>query len=137
LSPLAGINNAIVGNSIHSNTGLGIDLGMDGPTLNDNDDIDFGPNHLQNYPVLEDVTFSSGILVVSGTLNSMPNRTYRIQFFLNDVPDSSGFGEGRTLIGSLDQYVHADGNGDFAVSFVFPADYTQFVTATATDPNGS
>jgi hypothetical protein len=46
------INNAILGNSIHSNIGLGIDFGSDGVTPNDLGDGDTGPNKLQNFPVL-------------------------------------------------------------------------------------
>jgi hypothetical protein len=45
-------SNAIRGNSIHSNQGLGIDIGRDGPTQNDDGDVDAGPNDLQNFPVL-------------------------------------------------------------------------------------
>ncbi|HEY3600984.1 MAG TPA: hypothetical protein VGK72_03425, partial [Chthoniobacterales bacterium] len=48
------INNAILGNSIFSNAGLGIDLEFDGdPNCvepNDDGDADTGPNNLQNYP---------------------------------------------------------------------------------------
>ena len=50
------INNAILGNSIFSNGGLGIDLiaaedGACGITTNHHCDNVTGPNHLQNYPV--------------------------------------------------------------------------------------
>ncbi len=137
LTGAAGSNNAIVGNSIHSNGGLGIDLGSDGPTPNDQNDFDSGANRLQNFPVLADATSDGGFTVVSGTLNSTPNRTYRIEFFLNDFTNASGFGEGRTFIGSLDQFVQSDGNGDFAVPIPVAAAFNQFVTATATDPNGN
>ncbi len=136
LSASAGYRNAIVGNSIHANASLGIDLGADGLTPNDIDDPDAGPNRLQNFPILYDVTFSAGITVVSGTLNSMPSQTYRIEFYLN-APGSPAYGEGKTLIGVLDQFVHSDGNGDFTVPFVVPATYLQYVTATATDPDGN
>ena len=45
-------NNVIFANSIFSNGELGIDLGGDGVTANDTDDVDAGANGLQNFPVL-------------------------------------------------------------------------------------
>ena len=47
---ISGTNNAIVRNSIHSNTLLGINLGTAGMTVNDNGDGDSGANNLQNFP---------------------------------------------------------------------------------------
>lgn len=48
-----GIANAVRGNRIRENGGLGIELEPPGPTPNDPDDSDGGPNGLQNYPVLD------------------------------------------------------------------------------------
>src|SRR5207244_3378671 len=54
-------DNAVRGNSIHDNVGLGIDLGGDYPTpgpdgitLNASNDFanHIGPNNLQNFPIL-------------------------------------------------------------------------------------
>ena len=50
------INNPILGNSIHSNGGLGIRLGGTGVEPNDPGDGDGGPNRLQNFPVLTSAT---------------------------------------------------------------------------------
>ena len=47
----AGTGNEIRLNSIFSNTGLGIDLGGDGVTLN-NSAPHTGPNDYQNFPVI-------------------------------------------------------------------------------------
>ena len=42
--------NRITRNAIFQNGALGIDLGGDGPTLNDPSDFDPGPNQRQNFP---------------------------------------------------------------------------------------
>ena len=46
----SGSRNAIRGNSIFSNGGLGIDLGPNGVTLNDSTDTDTGANHAAEFP---------------------------------------------------------------------------------------
>src|SRR6185436_2708262 len=70
--------NSIRGNSIHSNTFLGIDLSGDLVTANDTGDGDSGPNALQNYPVLTLASYNSGLnqTTFSGTLNSVANTTF-------------------------------------------------------------
>jgi hypothetical protein len=42
--------NTILSNAIFSNEGPGIDLDADGPTANDQGDVDTGPNGFQNKP---------------------------------------------------------------------------------------
>jgi len=137
LSATAGVQNPILANSIHSNARLGIDLGGDGPTPNDLEDPDGGPNLNQNFPVLIDAQSLGGITAIQGTLNSMPVGNYRIEFFLNDTPDASGFGEGQTFLGARVVFVHGDGNGDFFEPFTVAATADHFVTATATDAEGN
>jgi CSLREA domain-containing protein len=56
--------NEVLPGAVHDNGGLPIDLGDDGPTPNDADDADFGPDTLLNYPV---ITASSG-RVITGTV---------------------------------------------------------------------
>ena len=151
----AGRENAIVGNSIHTNGGIGIDLGRDGFTTNDNypfnaagtlqrSDVDEGGNHLQNTPEL-------GIRddKIEGTLHTEGSRTlYRIEFFSSkfDIESSSDpvfphpF---QTLVGHefLDSItVRTDSTG--YASFQAPASVTfpsvspieiAHITATATE----
>lgn len=136
LSSNAGSGNSLLRNSIFNNSGLGIDLGANGPTANDPMDSDGGPNNLQNYPILSDVRSANGITTIEGQLSSVPLNTYRLEFFLSDTADPSGYGEGRTYLGSTLIALNDTGVGSFAVFSPIAADYTQFVSATATRLNG-
>ncbi len=131
-------------NSIYGNGGIGIDLVDDtqlisgsnfnsavtpnGPagTLRD------GPNHLVNYPMILDGVRTNG--PISGTYDGMPNTTYSLDFYVNDVDAR----EGRTYIGTID--ITTDGNGEATFSHDFGfnfADGDQFITITATSPTGN
>ncbi len=134
---------SIRNNSIHDNAGLGIDLninfsfsnqGGDGVTPNDCLDSDFGPNLLQNYPSLFAPTANGGGTTVTGYLRSSAAEEYQLDFYSNQTPDASGYGEGATYIGS--KQVRTSGNG--FVSFSFDAiGSPQNITATATDSFGN
>ena len=137
LAASAGTGNALPGNTMLSNQGLAIDLGDDGVTPNDADDSDTGPNNYQNYPVLTDAQSSNGSTTIYGQLTSAGNTQYRIEFFLNDAADPSGFGEAQILIGSTTVGVHGGGTASFTATFPLSATFTQFVTATATDPDNN
>ena len=134
--------NTIEGNSIFTNSGLGIDLFVvfDGPcgiTDNDTCDIDIGPNNLQNYPVLTSATSSSGETTIQGSLNSAPNTTFRIEFFDNDQCHPSGHGSGETFIGSTDVITDGNCNASINVTFQVNVEVGHVITATATDPGGN
>jgi len=129
--------NLVLGNSIYSNggsstKGLGIDIGVDGVTPNDACDGDDGPNALQNYPVLT-AAFSGGVTTVRGSLNSVPNSTYLLQFYANSIVEPSGYGEGQTYLGSAAVNSGADCSLDFVVTLPIPATIGQRLSATATD----
>ncbi len=102
--PDTSTGNAIGRNSIFSNDGVGIDLADDGTTTNDADDGDIGPNNLQNKPNLTSAENSGGETTVKGSLNSVPNRTFRIRFFSN--PEGN---EGKKYIGAKKVPTDADG----------------------------
>ena len=134
LNANSGSGNAISGNSIHSNTTLGIDINSDGVTANDPDDVDIGANNLQNYPVLTQAF--GGSSTVSGTLNSTASTTFRVELFANSACDPSGFGEGATFLGSANVSTDLNGDATFAASISgFSAG--QFISATATDPSNN
>ncbi len=137
LTASAGSGNALLGNSIFANQGLGIDLGDDGVTPNNPNDSESGPNDFQNFPILSDAQSANGTTTVYGQLTTSHNATYRIEFFLNDVPDPSGYGEGQNFLGSTFVTVHGSGAQSFTAAFPVTATFTQFITATATDPHNN
>jgi trimeric autotransporter adhesin len=100
----SGINNvsgttetlAVLGNSIHSNGGLGIDWQSVGVTPNDPCDAAYP----QNSPLLNSVTLASGFVTLSGTLNSLPSTTFRLEFFSSVQGDASDHGQGQTFLGA-------------------------------------
>src|SRR5262249_25026394 len=133
---ISGADNAIQGNSIYSNTGLGIDLGVDGVTQHDTGDADSGANNLQNFPVITSVSNSGGKTTINGRLNSAANTMYRVEFFANDTIDPTGYGEGQTYLGFVNTTTNGSGNATFNKA-VAQIGANQRVTATATDPNGN
>ncbi|MEL7035518.1 MAG: DUF4347 domain-containing protein [Cyanobacteria bacterium J06592_8] len=134
----ASVSNGILGNSIFSNgegneTAIGIDLEDDGVTVNDPGDTDTGANTRQNYPELILAEPVGNDTVVAGRLNSLPNTTYRIEFFQNTAADASGNGQGQTFIAATDVTTDAEGNAQFSETFSDTGDLSgQFITATAT-----
>ncbi|MBZ0292620.1 MAG: CSLREA domain-containing protein, partial [Anaerolineae bacterium] len=102
-----GVGNSVMKNVIHTNGGLGIDLGNMGVTPNDGGDTDEGANHLQNFPIVTGVSRDSGNITITGSLNTTANSgfspplAYRIDFFGNATCDPSNYGEGRTYLDTL------------------------------------
>ena len=124
------------GNAIYANGGLGIDLKYDGVTLNDLGDADTGPNNLQNFPLLTDVDFGAQTKI-GGTLNSLPNAAYTLDFYANAVPGPSGYGEGQRYLGSTTVTTDATGNVAFSVTLTAASSSGEWITATATDAAGN
>jgi CSLREA domain-containing protein len=115
---------AVLGNSIYGNTtegdfplsksALGIDLlnvdlpeytitGL-GPTLNDASDVDAGPNYYMNFPVISSAVQNSTQLEVGFSLdaaNSTVDGLYRVEFFVNDNPGITGYGQGQKYLGYI------------------------------------
>lgn len=127
----ANIDNLITGNSIFKNGSLGIDLGANGLTANDLDDLDSGVNHLLNFPVLSSASSSNGQISISGTLNSTTNSNFTIHFYSNSECDPLGQGEGQTFLGSI-PVTTVGNNVSFTASFQVNV-AVKIVTATATN----
>ena len=131
----------ILGNGIANNTSRGIDLNNDGVTLNDANDVDSGPNGLQNFPVLSKVEQGSGgVLRVEGSLDRPAGAaafSYVLEFFSNSACDGS-HGEGETPLFSSTVNFASGSAETFAVNGTGLALAAgTVVTATATDANGN
>lgn len=113
---------AILINSIHSNGDLGIDLAMD----EDDDgveDANIGPNsigstqvsndadeanYFMNYATIDSVSAGANDqitvqydLTANESDGSVNVAGYRLDFYINDSEDASGYGEGKTHLGSF------------------------------------
>ncbi|HEV8327822.1 MAG TPA: DUF4347 domain-containing protein, partial [Nitrospiraceae bacterium] len=134
----AGTGDALLGNQIHSNTLLGINLGAAGVTANDAGDGDAGANNLQNYPVLTSTQIVSSTQVnLVGSLNSAANSQFRIEFFSNTAQDGTGFGEGQTYLGFVNVTTDGSGNANFNTTLAATVSAGNFISATATRSNAT
>ena len=123
------VGNSILTNAIYNNTSLGIDLNNDGITPNHATSPTQGPNNFQNFAVITSV--ANGSTVISGTLHSVPNETFRLQFFLNTV-DRPGTTEGRQFLGETFVTTNGAGDASFSVTFPLTLSIGNVVSSTAT-----
>lgn len=123
--------NPFLGNSIFSNKGMGINLGLDLVTANDAGDGDTGANNLQNFPVITNA-LSAGT-IIDGSLNSVPGTTFRIEFFVSQAADPTGHGEGKLFIGALTVVTNGAGDAIFSNVFGGVTPLNSYVSATATN----
>ncbi|MCP4486732.1 MAG: DUF4347 domain-containing protein, partial [Gammaproteobacteria bacterium] len=130
--------NAFLGNTIHSNTTLGIDLRGNGVTTNDADDIDTNANNLQNFPVITAAATTGSQIEISGTLDTDGlNQDYRIEFFASVTAHSTGHGEAERYLGFTT--VTTNGSGDAVFTNIVIASAVsvgEYITATTTVDNG-
>ncbi|HEX6304597.1 MAG TPA: choice-of-anchor Q domain-containing protein [Anaerolineales bacterium] len=131
-----GTGNEVTGNDIHSNDGVSIDLGCDGETPNDSEDVDEGANHLQNFPQLIRAEAVNGALTVTGFLDSTPNTSFRIDFYESAQCNQLGGGT-QTLIGSTNVLTDERGNVYFTAENLDAVPDGHFINATATAPGGN
>ncbi|VTS06302.1 FG-GAP-like repeat-containing protein [Tuwongella immobilis] len=125
----SGTGNRILSNIISANGGLGIDLAPVGVTANDDQDPDAGANRLQNRPTLSSLT-SGSTPTVQGSINSTPNRRFRIEIFANTAASGP---EGLLFVGSIEVTSDASGNASFTASLSSIGSQFTTLTATATD----
>ncbi|HEV3163117.1 MAG TPA: FG-GAP-like repeat-containing protein [Isosphaeraceae bacterium] len=116
--------NAILSNSIFSNTFLGIDINSDGLTLT-------------NLPTMTSAFRVGTTSLLQGTITSAPNTFLVLQFFASPSPGVSGYGGsgGSTLLGTTAVLTNASGSGTFRFTLSQTLAPGQWVFATATDGN--
>ena len=131
------------GNRIHDNAGLGFDIDPIGVNPNDPNDADGGANDGQNFPLLTSVEILSvsegtGTRVV-GILRSEASTQYTLDFYGNPgcMPRPQDFLEGQTYLGFGQVTTDASGVGNFDVTVPVQIAQGDFVSATATDPDGN
>jgi parallel beta-helix repeat protein len=114
----AALENAILENSIFSNTDLGIDIDNSAP---------------QAAPVLGIALSSASQTSITGTVTGADNTTLRVEFFSNPA----GTGQGKTFIGFLNVTTNGSGVGSFTFTPASVVATGLNITATATDPHGN
>lgn len=138
----ASLGNAVLGNWLFNNAGLGlvgIDLGSDGQTANNGTKSASLPNFDMDYPVLTQVELSGTNLNVAGYVGTAPGQALfanaRVEFF-ESFPDGSGYGQGISYLG----FLTSDGSGNLAGTIDVNGKGIVLgdkITATATDSNGN
>ncbi len=126
----------ILSNTIYSNSGADIEVGRDA--------------RRQEAPLLRTAMTTSAAdvsifpplmgpapeLSVVGSLTSTPSTGFRVEFFANPTcaPGNQG---GRTFLGFASTSTDSVGRGTIEATFEQAVPPGQFITATATDPNGN
>ncbi len=128
---LSGIRNEMRRNLFTGNQKLGIDLGLDGPDVNDPGDLDTGANELQNYPILTSASVEHST-VIEGQIIGQPSRLLTIDLYAASQVNAAGYGQGERLLASVKTTSGADGTASFRLA-AEPISVGEFVVATATD----
>jgi len=127
---VSGTGNSVLSNLIFSNGLLGINL--DGEGLTPNLAVATAmPNDFQNAPVITSVVSSGTSTIISGTLNSVANMSFLVQFYSNEV--TTGSGPGFTLLGSVTVSTDASGSASFNAPVPIAPALGSLVSATATN----
>ena len=131
------------GNRIHDNEDLGFDIDPIGVNANDPGDVDTGANDRQNFPIVTNVEVLSvgegiGTRVV-GVLRSEASTQYTLDFYGSTgcTPRPQDFLEGETYLGFGQVTTDGSGVGNFDVTLSAEIAPGDFVSATATDPEGN
>lgn len=108
-----------------------------GPTLNDADDADSGPNGFMNFPVLKSAQQLNNQLTITYDLEAAgsPSDTYRVEFFANNERSIFGYGPGETYLGAA---TPVSNGTDLTATITVDGDYIgKALSATVTAIDGT
>lgn len=116
---------AMNGNSFQANWQLAIDWDMDGVS----------PANVVDIPTITSVTYADGVTTLVGTTSGDMGIFPRMNFYANDAPDPSGYGEGQYFLGAAhraagDTYtlrVNGDLRGKWIAATATHVDYYGFL----------
>ncbi len=130
------VGNAIRGNVLFGNTGLGIDLGSDNATPNDIGDTDAGANTKLNTPVLVSATPGATNTVIKGTFTGAANTAVTVDFYAQTTYSTDTRASAGLYLGSTNVTTDANGVGTFTATVSTTVGINQRLTATATHATG-
>jgi hypothetical protein len=120
------VGNLVSRNSIFSNAGWGIVIGPTPPLPPP------GVN-TSNMVTLTEVIGEGTSTIIQGGFSSYGNGQFMIQFYENEAPNPSGYGEGMTYIGSTTVTTAANGQASFALTLPVAVPAGKYLSATVTD----
>lgn len=121
-------------NSIYNSAGLGIGFSRYGIPFLDSD----GGQPIRMIFNDPPPVYDNGQLQIIGSVQaSVSSGTYLVEFFGNTTGNRNGYGEGQTYLGSTTVAIGALGTGTINVTLPSPNNPGQYLTATATGPDGS
>jgi uncharacterized repeat protein (TIGR01451 family) len=119
-------------NTFDQNSNLSVDIGRNGPDINDFRDLDRLSGGPLNSPELSSAVSSDTETDIQGQLHSTPNREFLIQYLWSTIRPPSGRGEGAPL-GALQVTTDANGDASVGARFTAPLATGSFVSALTTD----
>ena len=123
-----------------SNAILGIDLGNNGVTPNDDGDGDAGANNSQNFPEFSLAATNGAVTGTALSINGQMSTgagSYQLIFYVNSACDASGFGEGNAfLLNGGSPYSLSTTSGEFSGLLTGTFNVGDFITAIAISPTG-
>jgi hypothetical protein len=119
------VGNSLRANSVFENQTLGIDL-------------DRGGNNSEKSPALASaVALSGGTTRVAGTLHSLANTSFDLDFYASPPRQGAVPDQGQTYLGAATVTTDKNGVGHFTVVLPVATTPGNILTATATDPAGN